>query len=514
MDTNSNTALPAISLMDNQSQQELLAEEASKRKSKKGIIRFDDVITFENLLKSYKHVRKGKIYRTSTIQYHMNMYQNLNKLFRSLQEEKYEFGDLNRFKVYEPKEREVVADGFEDKIVQDLLSKNVLRKLLGDRMVYDNYASQPKKGTHLGLQRLERFMRIHAKSVNWSDDGWVLVCDITKFFYNIDHEVCWSMVKDLPVDKKLSRLLRLVIDACTEDINPYVSEPGKGLCIGFQTSQWLAVYYLNALDHFIKEKLHIKCYGRYMDDFYMIHESKEYLEYCYTEIKKFVENLLKMKLNPKTHIHPFSQGVCFLGYHVVYDKNTHQTTTYIRSKSINKMLKRTKKQIKLVRRGKITTDNIYDSLQSWHAYAIHGNSDKAKNAYDKARRIVAIQEDIVTQYHQLCNDWTNLDEHGFYRLKVRGNHILRDVDGFAQLMPRKTSKREAWEEEKREHVKSNPEYYLMSNYLTLVAFSERDYDSPFHPYNRRKPGKKSKAKNRLRSSGDMLFEIIGSSDLF
>jgi len=479
------------------------------------VIRFEDVVTFQNLLKSYKHVRKGKIYRTSTIQYHMNMYQNLRKLYKKLCGEKYEFGDLNRFKVYEPKEREVVADGFEDKIVQDLLSKNVLRHLLGNKMIYDNYASQPKKGTHLGLQRLERFMRIHAKSVDWTDRGWVLVCDITKFFYNIDHEVCWSMVKNLPVDKKLSRLIRLVIDACTADINPYVEKPGKGLCIGFQTSQWLAVYYLNVLDHFIKEKLHIKCYGRYMDDFYMIHESREYLEYCYKEIKKYVEDILLMKLNPKTHIHPFAQGVCFLGYHVVYDANTHQVNTYIRSKSINKMLKRTKRQVKMIKHGRITTDNVKDSLQSWHAYAIHGNSDKAKNAYAKAQKMIAEQEGIVESYRDLCIDWTNLDEDGFFKLKIREDNTLRDVDGFVQLMPRKITKREAWEADKRERVKNNPEYYLMAGFQSFLANHNNDYDNPFHPANikkRRKPGKKSKAKSALRSSGDMLFDAIYDTD--
>ena len=60
-----------------------------------------------------------------------------------------------------------------------------------------------------------------------------------------------------------------------------------GLFIGSMTSQILAIFYLNDLDHFIKETLKIKYYVRYQDDFLLFHPSKDYLKYCLSEIKNF-----------------------------------------------------------------------------------------------------------------------------------------------------------------------------------------------------------------------------------
>ena len=61
----------------------------------------------------------------------------------------------------------------------------------------------------------------------------------------------------------------------------------------------------------IKERLGIKFYGRYMDDFYLIHHDKEYLQYCLEEIRKFLVSL-GLELNQKTAIFPLTQGINFL----------------------------------------------------------------------------------------------------------------------------------------------------------------------------------------------------------
>ena len=67
------------------------------------------------------------------------------------------------------------------------------------------------------------------------------------------------------------------------------------------------------MDHMIKERLGIKMYGRYMDDFYLIHPDKDYLRYCLEEIKKYLVPL-GLELNQKTAIFPLTQGIDFLGF--------------------------------------------------------------------------------------------------------------------------------------------------------------------------------------------------------
>ena len=78
------------------------------------------------------------------------------------------------------------------------------------------------------------------------------------------------------------------------------------------TSQVLAIFYLNDMDHFIKEKLKIKYYVRYQDDFLLFSSSKEYLKYCLEEIKKFLDKE-KLQLNKKTRIYKSSNNFIFLG---------------------------------------------------------------------------------------------------------------------------------------------------------------------------------------------------------
>ena len=51
------------------------------------------------------------------------------------------------------------------------------------------------------------------------------------------------------------------------------------------TSQIFAIFYLNDIDHFIKEDLKIKYYIRYQDDFLRIHDDKQYLKKCLDKIK-------------------------------------------------------------------------------------------------------------------------------------------------------------------------------------------------------------------------------------
>jgi len=98
------------------------------------------------------------------------------------------------------------------------------------------------------------------------------------------------------------------------------SDEDPGIPIGNQLSQWLALLFLNELDHIIKKRLKIKFYGRYMDDFYLIHEDKEYLKYCLGEIEGYLKGI-GLELNQKTQIFPLRHGIDFLGFHTYLTEN-------------------------------------------------------------------------------------------------------------------------------------------------------------------------------------------------
>lgn len=78
------------------------------------------------------------------------------------------------------------------------------------------------------------------------------------------------------------------------------------------SNQTLAIFYLNDMDHFIKETLKIKYYVRYQDDFLLFHPSKSYLKYCLNELRTFLSKE-KLTLNAKTRIYKNTNNFIFLG---------------------------------------------------------------------------------------------------------------------------------------------------------------------------------------------------------
>ena len=83
---------------------------------------------------------------------------------------------------------------------------------------------------------------------------------------------------------------------------------------GNLTSQLFSNIYLNDFDHWIKRECKIKHYGRYVDDFYIIHHDKNYLKTLIPTIDHWLKIHLHLTLHPrKIHLQHFSKGVSFLG---------------------------------------------------------------------------------------------------------------------------------------------------------------------------------------------------------
>lgn len=436
------------------------------------MITLQEAVTHKTLNEAFKRVYRGdNRTREAAVVYKNHLHTRLRKLESSIQSGRYEMKPLHTFLVFEPKERKIIACEFEDKIVLDALANDILKPLISPLVIYDNYSSQDGKGTHVALHRLERHMRRYAKSINWSNRGWVYAYDIRKFFYTIDQVLCKSMVNKLDMDDSAKWMIYRSIEACTPELNSYTDEPGKGLCIGFPTSQWLSIFYLNGLDHFIKEDLQIEYYGRYADDFYIIHEDRDYLMWCNERIRDYIENKLLLQLNEKSHIHPFSQGVCFLGYHVTYDPSDHQVHTAIRSKSIDKMKRRTARQVKAIKAGTMTFSQAYASLESWHSYAVHGETNTAENAFEWARKQFAELADIYLANDLLRADWNAVDANGFFLVQPDTNAIRDISNNHFNLLP-KPSLHDTIQEITRQRYLANPEEVIEENLDVLLHMDQ------------------------------------------
>ena len=270
-----------------------------------------------------------------------NYVSNICYIKEILEERKYIPGKYNIFLIKEPKYRIIMSQNIIDKLINHIVSKYFLVDIFEKSLINENVATRINKGTKEGIRLVKKYLNnIKGK------EFYILKFDIEKYFYNIDHDILKEILIDKIKDKDVINILFNIIDSTdleyvnkkidsikekeknkTSDINiineinkiPYYNI-GKGLPIGNMSSQFLAILYLNELDHFIKEKLNIKYYVRYMDDGLLIHESKEYLKYCLNEIEKIMSKY-KLKLNKKTKIYKYNEGFEFLGFRYIIKNN-------------------------------------------------------------------------------------------------------------------------------------------------------------------------------------------------
>lgn len=264
----------------------------------------------------------------------------ISRIYNDLKNKRYVVGPYNVFTIYEPKERKIVSQNIYDKIINHLIARQILMPVIIPKLIDQNVASRANYGTKKGLHYHYEYLRIcKVKYKNF----FILKCDVSKFFASIDHEILKEKLRKLIKDKDALKIVFDVIDS-VED----------GLGIGNMTSQILAIFYLNDLDHFIKENLKIKYYVRYQDDFCLYHPSKEYLKFCLAEIEKFLKKE-KLVLNRKTRIYRDTNNFIFLGR----DKNGK----YAKYRSMNR---RINKKYKMYLNKKITIRSFASTITSYN----------------------------------------------------------------------------------------------------------------------------------------------------
>ena len=264
---------------------------------------YDELTSFKCLLNAHMVARANKKHKKDVIDFELDLAKNLVELEKSLKDKTYVVSGYKKFLIFEPKRREIQALEYRDRIVQHTICDNYLTPYYKNRLIDCNCACQENKGAHFARKKMKSFFDKFYRT-NKSNKGYILKCDLKKFFASIDHQVLKNHLQKLP-DKNVVELLYKIIDS-------YNADTGVGLPIGNQTSQIFGVVLLDKIDRIVKEKLRIKFYIRYMDDLILIHKDKEYLKIC---LKVLVEEVSKMKLqfNEKTQIIPIKNGVEFLG---------------------------------------------------------------------------------------------------------------------------------------------------------------------------------------------------------
>lgn len=207
----------------------------------------------------------------------------------------YEFDLCERGKL-----RHIKSVHITERIVQRCLCSFGLVPLITPTLIYDNGACTKGKGIDFSKNRLKHHLMRHYRAYGVS--GYALVYDFSSFFDNINHKQLLQVIKkeipDIGTYSLYSDLIKAFGDI--------------GLGLGSQVSQISALKFPDVLDKYIKSELKIKGYGRYMDDGYLIHPNKEYLNSCYSKICMFCKKFGIILNKKKTQIVKLARGLPYL----------------------------------------------------------------------------------------------------------------------------------------------------------------------------------------------------------
>ena len=248
------------------------------------------------------------------------------------------------------KRREIIVPSFDEQVMHHAIV-NVLEPIIMHGIYYHAYGSLPGRGAHGAKKYIEKWIKHDPKNCKY-----FLKMDIKQFFNSVQHDRLYRMLELYIHDEKMLDLMHKVIDSTA-----------VGLPLGFHTSHWLANWYLQGLDRYIKQTLKAKHYIRYMDDMIIFGPNKRKLHEMRRKIEEFLNGLgLRMKENwqlKRLDYNGRGKDLDFMGFRFFRNK------TILRKMVMYRMCRRARR---IWKKGKPT---IYDCRQMMSALGLLNASD-------------------------------------------------------------------------------------------------------------------------------------------
>ncbi len=342
---------------------------------------YDEIISAQALYLANKKSRKNVCWKASVQRYQMNLLRNLLATKKSLEAGKYKSKGFVEFVAQERgKERHIRSVHFSERVVQRSLCDNALVPMLSKGLIYDNGACIKGKGVDRSLNRLDTHLAQFYRQNGCTNEGYVLQFDFSGYFDSILHDICYKMYENVFNDKRILELLHGFVHPFGFPFmrsnwhreKPNFSEAensGMSLGLGSQVSQITAVSYADALDHFIKQTLHARFYGRYTDDGYLLFRTKSEAKTAYKMIQKFCEPYGIRVNERKTHIVKLSHGFTYLKVKHRLTK-TGKVLRCLSRDCVTKQRRKMKKLLKLREQGRIQMEDIEKAYSSWKGHAL------------------------------------------------------------------------------------------------------------------------------------------------
>lgn len=332
-------------------------------------------LTESEVFQAYFDCRQGKRNTLSVQKFEEHLIRNVMDLYYDLVNNTYEPGMSICFVVTKPKAREIWAASFRDRIVHHVLY-NRYSELFHKSFIHDSYACIPNKGTLMASINVQKNIRSVTK--NHTQQAFFLKADIANFFVSIDKNILEEILSRKITDPFWFNLTKIILhndptqecyvksdkellSKVPKHKSLFNAKKGFGLPIGNLSSQFFANVYLNELDQYIKHKLKVKYYVRYVDDILIMGESGKYLEKIYQQIVLYTSNHLGIHFHPnKLEINTVDKGINFVGYII------KPFCKYLRRSTIDNL------------HSKLNSENLKQVVNSYFGMMIHCNQFKER----------------------------------------------------------------------------------------------------------------------------------------
>lgn len=345
-----------------------------------------EIFNVELLYEAFQKSKQGSDWKPQVQKFEMNLLTELSKLSKELKDKTFKFSPPNEFILNERgKTRVISGDCIRDRVVKRALCDEILIPSIRKYLIYDNGASLKGKGTDFTRNRLDNHLHKFYMETG-SNEGGILLGDYTKYFDNIQHELLMAIFKKTIHNDTAIWLLEEVLKQAQIDVS-YMSNleyndclnvvfnsldydtvdkslltgekyMAKHMNIGDQVAQVAGIFYPHRFDNYIKIVKGIKYYGRYMDDFYIIHEDIGFLKELSEELELVArEDGIFINKN-KTKVVKLSSYWRFLKvqYSLI---DTGKIIKKIHPKSVTRMRRKLKKLVNMM--DKTEFSNYYKS---------------------------------------------------------------------------------------------------------------------------------------------------------
>ena len=333
-----------------------------------------EALNIPNLLEVYdQEISKNVKNKNALYNFEINKMQNINKIINVVSGGLYEGGKYNIFLIKEPKVRIIMSLNISDKLLNHFATRYILYPKLDKLLMDKNVATRKDMGT----SRARKLINKYLEKLKKYDNIYVLKIDIKKYFYTINHDVLKDEIKPFLNSEEFNLISNIIDSSNKKYINERINnlninkenyvtyEYGKGLPIGNMTSQFLSIFYLYKLDHYIVYDLKLKYYVRYMDDFIILHHDKNYLKECYKKIEDKIKNYYKLEINTnKTKISNIKDGILFLGYN--YKVINKKTIIKINNITKRRIRNKVRSNIYLYKNNNLSLESLFSSLSNYY----------------------------------------------------------------------------------------------------------------------------------------------------